>query len=103
MQLPGAISSSLTQSVILLDNTDGINFTLPSAGSGTAGKDIWIYGNDFSDNANSMTIFAASGDELIVHDEAICSSCTNTSFGPVNYRLHVVSDGNHHWYAVQWD
>jgi len=103
VQPPGTISSSLTQSVILLDNTDGINFTLPSAGSGTAGKDIWIYGNDFSDSANSMTIFAASGDELIVHDEAICSSCTNTSFGPVNYRLHVVSDGNHHWYAVQWD
>jgi hypothetical protein len=111
VQAPGTISSSLTESVILLNNTspDVVNFTLPSAGSGTAGKDIWIDGNDFSDNGDSMTIFAASGDAIIVHTAVVCNAtppagltCNLASFD-INYRMHVVSDGNHHWYVVQWD
>ena len=112
VQPAGTISSGLTQSVILVNNTSAgvVNVTLPSAGAGTAGKDIWIDGNDFSNGGNSMTIFAGTGDELIIHNVVVCSStpsglqaCTAGSFGPINYRIHVVSDGNHKWFAVQWD
>jgi len=112
VQPPGAISSSLTENVILVNNTSaGVpNFTLPSAGPGTAGKDLWIDGNDFTTNGNSFNILAAAGDEIIVHNAVICSStpvglqaCTLATFGPINYRLHVISDGNHRWYSVQWD
>ena len=112
VQPAGTVSSALTQNVILLNNTSPspVNFTLPSAGPGTAGKDLWIDGNDFSTNGNSMNILAATGDEIIVHNAVICSStppglqaCTLAAFGPINYRLHVISDGNHRWYSVQWD
>jgi hypothetical protein len=110
-QPAGAISGALTQNVILVNNTSAgaVSVTLPSAGPGTTGKDIWVDGNDFSTNGNSMNIFAASGDAIIVKGVVVCSTppagltCTLASFGPINYRLHVVSDGNHHWYSVQWD
>ncbi|HEV3199996.1 MAG TPA: DNRLRE domain-containing protein [Bryobacteraceae bacterium] len=111
-QPPGAISGSLAENVILLNNTSGgapVNFTLPSAGPGTAGKDIWVDGTDFTANgASVMHIFTAAGDAIIVKTVIVCTtppaglSCTNASF-PISYRLHVVSDGNHHWYSVQWD
>jgi hypothetical protein len=110
VQPPGAISGALTQSVILVNNTSPtpVSFTLPSAGPGTTGKDIWVDGNDFTAAGQTMNIFAASGDALIVKGVVVCSTppagltCTNASF-PINYRINVVSDGNHHWYAVQWD
>jgi hypothetical protein len=106
------IPGTLTQSVILVNNTSGssiFNFTLPSAGPGTAGKDIWLDGNDFTTNGNQFNALAASGDAIIVTNQVICTTppagltCTLGAFGPLNYRLHVVSDGNHHWYSVQWD
>jgi hypothetical protein len=85
-----------------------VNVTLPSAG--TAGKDIWVDGNDFTSAGNSMAVFAAVGDALIVKGVVVCTnpppaglSCNSPSFSPINYRIHIVSDGNHHWYAVQWD
>ena len=95
----------------MVNNTSAsvVNVTLPSAGGGTAGKDIWVDGNDFTSAGNSMAVFAAAGDALIVKGVIVCSTppagltCTSASFSPINYRIHIVSDGNHHWYAVQWD
>ena len=100
-QPAGTISSSLTQNVILVNNTSAGNaqITLPSAGPGTAGKDVWIVGNDFTTNGNTFDVLAASGDEIIVHNAVFLNL---TSF-PINYRLHVISDGNHRWFPVQWD
>jgi hypothetical protein len=110
VQPAGVVSSALTQSVILVNNTSPsvVGITLPPAGAGTAGKDIWIDGNDLTAAGQSMSISAASGDALIVKNEVVCTTapagltCTNSTFGPINYRIHVVSDGNHQWYAVQW-
>ena len=112
VQPAGAISGALTESVILVNNTSAgaVNVTLPSAGPGTAGKDIWIDGNDFSSNSQSMAVFAASGDAMIVHEVVVCNSTPpagltcNAGYPsfPVPYRINVVSDGNHHWYAVRW-
>ena len=110
-QAPGTISGLLTENVILLNNTspNNVSFTLPSAGPGTSGTDIWIVGNDFTANGSpEMDIFAAGGDALIIHQDIICSTpptgltCNAPSLA-IAYRAHVVSDGNHHWYAVQWD
>jgi hypothetical protein len=110
LQPAGTISSALTQNVIMLNNTSPsvVNFTLPSAGPGTAGKDIWVDGTDFTANGQSMAIFTAAGDAMIAHNTVICSTppagltCGIPSLS-INYRLHVVSDGNHHWYPVQWN
>jgi hypothetical protein len=111
VQPPGAISSALTQNVILMNNTSAgsISVTMPSAT--IVGQDIWVDGNDFSTNGNTMNIVAASGDAIIVKNLIICStppagltcSTTTHAFGPINYRAHMVSDGNHHWYPVWWD
>ena len=111
VQPAGTISGALTQNVILVNNTSAgsVSVTMPSAGPGTTGKDIWIDGNDFTTNGNSMNIFAASGDAIIVKTVVVCTtppaglSCSIASFGPINYRAHMVSDGNHHWYPVWWD
>jgi hypothetical protein len=110
VQQTGTISGALPQSVILVNDASVVNVTLPSAGPGTAGKDIWIDGSDFTSNSQSMAVFAASGDAIIIDNVVVCNStppagltCNGgyPSF-PINYRINVVSDGNHHWYAVQW-
>jgi hypothetical protein len=107
VQPAGAVSSALTQAVILVNNTSpgNVNITLPSAGPGTTGKDIWIDGNDFSANGNSFSILAASGDDIIVHctPQVPPVACNPfTTFGPIGYKMNLVSDGNHHWYPVSW-
>jgi hypothetical protein len=106
-QPPGAISSSLTQNVILVQNPAAeATYTLPSAGPGTAGKDIYLMMNDFHlAGANSILITAASGEAIIIGSAVVCSSppagltCTNPSFPVNNTGAHFVSDGNHHWYC----
>ena len=102
VQPSGTISASLTQNVILVDNKSPTapTFTLPSAGPGTAGKDLAIVLTDFSlSNGNSINLTAGAGDQIVIGSATVCASgCTNTSF-PVNIWVHVVSDGNHHWYC----
>ena len=99
----GSISGALTQNVILISNpATPATYALPSAGPGTAGKDLAIVLNDFSaTTGNFINITAAVGDQIVIGSAIVCTTgppCTNTSF-VVNFWLHVVSDGNHHWYV----
>lgn len=99
----GSISGTLTQNVILISNpSTPATYALPSAGTGTTGKDLAIVLNDFSaTTGNSINITAAAGDQIVIGSAIVCTTgppCTTTSF-VVNFWLHVVSDGNHHWYV----
>jgi len=97
----GSISGSLTQNVILLTNPPAAaTYALPSAGPGTTGKELVIVLNDFTlAGGNLINLTSASGDQIIIGADTVCpSGCTVASF-QVNYWVHVVSDGNHHWYV----
>ena len=48
--------------------------------------------------ANSINLTAPATDPIIVGSATVCTSCATTSF-PVDVWVHVVSDGNHHWYC----
>jgi hypothetical protein len=100
VQPTGAISGALTQNVILVSNpVAAATYTLPSAGPGTAGKELLIVLNDYSlANANSINLTAPATDPIIIGSATVCTTCTTTSF-PVNIWVQVVSDGNHHWYC----
>ena len=71
-----------------------------SAGPGTAGKELLIVLNNFAiTGANSINLTAPATDPIIVGSATVCTSgCSNTAFG-VDAWVHVVSDGNHHWYC----
>ena len=96
----GAISPALTQNVILVSNPGAVaTYALPSAG--VAGKELVIVLNDFSANGNFINLTAAAGDQIVIGSAIVCTTgapCTDTSF-VVNFWIHVVSDGNHHWYV----
>ncbi|MBZ5677903.1 MAG: DNRLRE domain-containing protein [Acidobacteriia bacterium] len=98
----GSISGTLTQNVIRVSNPAAIaTYALPSAGPGTTGKELLIVLDDFSANSNSINLTAAAGDQIVIGSAIVCTTgapCTNTSF-PVNFWVHVVSDGNHHWFV----
>jgi hypothetical protein len=100
LQSPGTILGTLTQNVILVSNpAAAATYTLPSAGPGTAGKELLIVLTDYSyANANNINLTAPTTDPIIIGSTTVCASCTTTSF-PVNYWVQVVSDGNHHWYC----
>jgi hypothetical protein len=98
----GAISGTLTQNVILVSNPGTVaTYALPSAGLGTTGKELVIVLNDFTAAGNSINLTAAAGDQIVIGSAIVCTTgapCTDLSF-PVNFWVHVVSDGNHHWYV----
>jgi len=101
LQPTGAISGALTQNVILVTNpAAAATYTLPSAGPGTAGKELVIVLNNYAlSGANSINLTAPPTDQLVVGSDTVCTSgCTQASF-PVDTWVHVVSDGNHHWYC----
>jgi hypothetical protein len=101
VQSPGALSSALTQNVILVSNPAAVaTYTLPSAGPGTAGKELVLVQNNYAvTGANFFNLTAPSTDPIIIGSATVCSSgCTNTAF-EVDTWVHVVSDGNHHWYC----
>jgi hypothetical protein len=98
----GSISGALTQNVTLISNPGTpATYALPSAGLGTAGKELVIVLNDFSTSGNSINLTAAVGDQIVIGSAIMCTTgapCTNASF-PVNFWVHVVSDGSHHWFV----
>ena len=98
----GAISGALTQNVILVSNPGTVAmYALPSAGPGTAGKELVIVLDDFSANGNFINLTTAAGDQIVIGSAIVCTTgapCTNASF-EVDFWVHVVSDGNHHWYV----
>ena len=98
----GAISGALTQNVIRISNPAVIaTYALPSAGPGTSGKELVVVLDDFSVNGNSINLTAASGDQIVIGSAIVCTTgppCTDTSF-TVDFWIHVVSDGNHHWFV----
>jgi hypothetical protein len=102
VQSPGALSGTLTQSVILVNNTSAtaIAVTLPPAT--TVGEEIELVLNDYRTvGGNTANVTAVAGDRILVFPGAsVCpSGCTNTTF-PVNYTAYFVSDGNHRWYCI---
>jgi hypothetical protein len=101
VQSSGPLSGGLTQNVILVSNPAAVAlYTLPSAGPGTAGKELVIIQNNFAlTGANFFNLTAPSTDPIIIGAVTVCTSgCTNTAF-EVDDWVHVVSDGNHHWYC----
>jgi len=87
--------------VILVTNpAAAATYTLPAAGPGTAGKEFLIVLNNYAiTGANSINLTALPTDPIINGSATVCTSgCTNASFG-VDTWVHVVSDGNHHWYC----
>jgi len=102
LQPAGAISGALTQNVILLTNpAASATYILPSAGPGTTGKELLLVLNNFANNGNAINLTAAIGDQIVIGSAIVCTTgapCTNTTF-PVNFWVHVVSDGNHHWFV----
>jgi hypothetical protein len=98
----GSISGALTQNVIRISNPAAVaTYALPSAGPGTTGKELLIVLDDFSASGNSINLTAAAGDQIVIGSAIVCTTgppCTNTNF-PVNFWVHVVSDGNHHWFV----
>ncbi len=101
LQSPGALAASLTQNLVLVSNPPAVaTYTLPSAGPGTAGKELLIVPTNYSlSGSNDISLTAPATDPIIIGSATVCASgCTNPSF-LVSYFVQVVSDGNHHWYC----
>ncbi len=102
VQAPGTLPNTLTQSVILVNNTSNslVPVTLPAAT--TVGEEIELVLNDYRTIGGfTASVSAGAGDRIFVFPGAtVCASgCTNTTF-PVNYTAYFVSDGNHRWYCI---
>jgi hypothetical protein len=101
VQSVGANLSGLTQNVILVSNPAAVaTYTLPSAGPGTAGKELVIVQNNYAlSGANFFNLTAPSTDPIIIGNTTVCTSGCGTAAFEVDAWVHVVSDGNHHWYC----